>query len=217
MSENRFVTYQKFNELSQANELTDLLKQNNIEFVVEDYSISFDPSFANNETDREYRIKIKKEDFEVADQLVNKITAEEIKSVDEDYYLYEFTDQELIEVVVKSEEWSRFDYLLAQKLLKERGKEINKDLLDGLKHQRIEDLAKPEESQKIWIIAGYIFAFLGGLLGIFIGWHLLSHKKTLPNGDRVHGYSTDDRKHGNRILIIAITFFVFWTILKILV
>ncbi|MDB5013033.1 MAG: hypothetical protein JWQ25_1235, partial [Daejeonella sp.] len=80
----------------------------------------------------------------------------------------------------------------------------------------IEELAKPEDSQKTWIIAGYIFSFLGGLLGIFIVWHLVSHKKTLPNGDSVYGYSVEDRKHGNRILIWGIIIFVISTTIRII-
>ena len=44
---------------------------------------------------------------------------------------------------------------------------------------------------------------------VSFGWHLSTYKKTLPNGDRVYGYSQSDRKHGNRILIIgAICFLV---------
>ena len=216
MAENQFLTYQKFTDQSEAMELSDLLTKNNIDFQFEDTSASFDLTFTNSELSKEYRIKLKKQDFEKADKILMNISEQQLDTVDPDYYLFDFTDQELIEILVKSDEWGKFDYLLAQKILKGRGQEVSKELLDTLRKQRIEELAKPEESQRTWIIAGYVFSILGGLLGLFIGWHLLSHKKTLPNGDRVYGYSIEDRKQGNRILILGIVFLVIWTSIRIL-
>jgi len=215
MKENQFLTYRKFTDKSEALELSELLTKNNIDFILEDTSASFDPSFANNEFNNEFRIKLKKSDFELVDQLQLEISVNQIDSIDKDYYLFGFTDQELIEIITKSDEWSNFDYVLAQKILKDRGMEINKELLNTIRKQRIEELAKPEGSQKVWIIAGYAFSFIGGLLGLFIGWHLLSYKKTLPNGDRVYGYSMEDRTQGSYILINGIIFLIIWTIVGI--
>lgn len=217
MTEKDYLTYQKFSDKSDAIELTELLTENNIDFLLEDTSASFDPSFANNQINKEFRVKLKKQDFDKVDKIILSISATQLDNIDNDYYLLEFTDEELIEVLSKSDEWSKFDYLLAQKILTDRGQEVNEKFLETLKRQRIEELAKPDENQKTWIIAGYFFAFLGGLLGLFIGFHLLSYKKSLPNGDRVYGYSVDDRKHGKRILILGIIFLVIWTIRKILV
>jgi hypothetical protein len=50
------------------------------------------------------------------------------------------------------------------------------------------------------ILFGYIFAFLGGIIGIFIGRFIATHKKTLPNGEKVFAYCAPDRNHGNRIV-----------------
>jgi hypothetical protein len=216
MAENQFLTYQKFTNQSEAIALSDLLIKNNIDFQLEDTSASFDPTFTNSELSNEYRVKLKEQDFEKADKILIDISGQQLDTVDTNYYLFDFTDQELIEILVKSDEWGKFDYLLAQKILKGRGQEVSKELLETLRRQRIEELAKAEDSQRAWIIGGYVFSILGGLLGLFIGWHLLSHKKTLPNGERVYGYSIGDRKHGNRILILGIVFLVIWTSLRIL-
>lgn len=216
MTQDSFLTYQKFTIKNEAAELTELLTENKIEFLFEDASATFDPTFANSEINREFRIKLKKQDFEKADKLLLDISVSQINEVGNDHYLFEFSEQELIEVLTKSDEWSKFDYLLAQKILKDRGQEVNEKYLEKLRKQRIEELAKPEKSQKSWIIAGYVFALLGGLLGLFIGWHLLIHKKTLPNGERVYGYSVEDRKHGNRIFLIGVIFFIIWIIVRIL-
>ena len=216
MAENQFLTYQKFTNQSEAKELSDLLTKGNIEFIVEDTSVSFDPSFANNESNNEYRIRLKKQDFEQADKILMDIPAKQFDAISEDYYLFEFQDQELLEVLIKRDEWSKFDYLLAQKILKDRGQKVSKELLQTFRKQRIEELAKPEGSQKVWISAGYVLSILGGLLGFFIGWHLLYHKKTLPNGDQVYGYSVEDRKQGKRILIVSVIFLIIWTTIRLM-
>lgn len=122
----------------------------------------------------------------------------------------------MLDVIIKSDEWNKFDVQLAQKILVKKGKRLSNSEIEEIKRQRILDLAKPEKKQSEWIFVGYISSLLGGLLGIFIGWHLLTFKKTLPNGDRVFNYSNEDRKHGNQILILGIISIVIWTIIKII-
>jgi len=210
MAEEQYLTFQKFNDQGLATELADLLEENNIDFIL-DGSSGFDPTFSNSEINKEFRVKLKKENFEQAHALLLNVSMMQLDSVEKDYYLFDFSDDELIEIVTKPDEWGHFDYMLAQRLLKERGKEIKPAVADTLRKQRLQELAKPEESQKSWIYAGYAFAILGGLIGVFIGWHLMTHKKTLPNGDRVYGHSASDRKHGNRIFLLGIFFVLFWT------
>ena len=211
-----FITFQKFNEQVSALELGKLLKENNIEYLLEDNSVNSDPIMSNNEFSKDFRVKLQRKDFEKADNLLQQLSQAEIDEIDKNYYLFSFSDDELIDLIAKRDEWSQFDFLLAQKLLKERGKEISPEMIEQIKKERIIELSKPEESQTSWIISGYVFALLGGLLGIFIGWYLSTHKKTLPNGNRIYVYSAIDRKHGSRILIVGVIFLTFWLIMKLL-
>ncbi len=134
--------------------------------------------------------------------------------VDKDYYLFEFTDEELMEIVSKPDEWGHFDYQLAQKFLRESGKEIKPEVAALLKAQRLNELAKSETVHKYWIYLGYVSALLGGLIGIFIGWTLAYYKKTLPDGQRVFAYREDVRNHGARILLIASISLVAWVLIR---
>ena len=211
-----FLIFQKFNTESQAVDFGSLLNVNRIEFLIENISINFDPILSNNEFGKEYCVKIKKDDFEKANDILREKAKTEINEIQDDYYLLSFTDEELIDVIEKSDEWNKFDVELAQKLLKERGNEITTEQISELKKQRIIELSKPEEGQNVYIIIGYVCALLGGLLGIFIGWHLTTYKKTLPNGNRIYAYSENDRKQGNRILILGTIFIVFWILYGIL-
>ncbi len=210
-----FLTFKKFNDPILAEDFGKILKQNGFDFEIND-DTNFDPSFANNFISKQFTIKLKPSDFEAVHELLLVSAKEEINLVDKDYYLYAFTDKELIEIVTKPEEWNEFDYLLAQKLLKERGKEINPEVVEVLRKQRQEDLSKPETAQKTWIIFGYIAAISGGLIGIFIGWAMANGNKTLPDGTKVYTYTANERKHGRIIVIIGSIVFSISALLRIL-
>jgi len=132
------------------------------------------------------------------------------------HYLFEFTNEELYEILEKPDEWNYIDYKLAQKILKERGKDINENLLASLKEERVTELSKPERRYSFWIIVGYISSLLGGLLGLAIGWILWTMKKTLPNGERIYVYSESDRRHGKIMFMIGIIIFPIACLIAIL-
>lgn len=210
----KYVTYRQFNDPGMAEQLTGLLKDNNIEFEIEDNSPGFDPAFAYNVLNSQIAVKIAKEDFAIVNDLLNQLNKQEIDSVDSNYYLFQFSDDELLDIITKRDEWNHFDFQLAQKILNDRGKEITPEVIELLGRQRIRELSKTEEGQENWIRAGYLFAIIGGIIGIFIGFHLYTHKKTLPNGERVYGFNSQDRKNGLRIFFIGIVMTIIWTIIK---
>ena len=201
------VTYRKFFEPEQANALIEILKQNGIEYEVAEDRESLDSLYGDKQFKQQYFIKIKQADFAAVDNILLSNSREHLDTVEKDHYLFSFTNQELYDILSKQDEWSEFDVLLAQQILKERGEVVDSKKITQLKEQRIQELAKPDETTSKWIFAGYLLAFLGGLLGIFIGWHLRTFKKTLPNGERVYGYNVRDRTDGNRILFIAVISF----------
>jgi hypothetical protein len=199
-----FVTFQRFNDKAAALALAETFKGNNFEVELEDASANFDITFANNEIDKDFRVKLKPEDFERANIFLQQQAAKDLADIDPNYYIFDFSDEELKEIIEKQDEWSSLDFLLAQKILRERGVEVNVEQIQTLKAKRIEELSEPEKSPKLLIISGYVLAFIGGLLAIVIGAYLRNHKKTLPNGERVFGYAIADRAHGERILILGI-------------
>ncbi|MFL9830217.1 hypothetical protein ABS764_05065 [Flavobacterium sp. ST-87] len=211
-----YSVFRKYPTIFQAKELEDLLNQNNISTQLTDNIAPVDASFSGNTLQNEYEVKIQFEDFEKAEQILEKEAENLISQVDSNHYLFDFTNDELYEILLKADEWSEFDNKLAQKILTKRGKSIDDDLLKVLKKQRIESLAKPEENQKPWIISGYIFSILGGFLGILIGYFLWTSKKSLPNGQIVYSYSENDRAHGKIIFYIGLIILPFYILLKII-
>ena len=200
-----FLTFQRFYDIESANEIAEQLNQKDIKYLLEgNQKTNFDPSFANNSVDPGIVIKIHSQDFQIAHQILEDYYKRQLDNVEPGYYLYEFSNEELMEIITKPDEWGGFDYQLAQKILNERGKEINTATVKKLKEHRINDLSAPEKASRLLIIAGYFFAFFAFVIGIIIGVHLSTSKKTLPNGQRVFVYRNEDRKNGNRILIISI-------------
>lgn len=211
-----YVTYRKFTEAADMNDLAGLLKASAIEYEVTEGRDSLDSLYGDRQFSKEFYVKIRQEDFATADALVTEENRKALSAVDASHYLFGFTDEELFDILVKPDEWSDIDYQLACKILRDRGRDISDYTLDLLRKQRVKELAKPEESQKAWIYGGYIMAFMGGLLGIFIGWHLGAHKKTLPNGQTVYAFKKEDRQHGWRIVMIGVVMFILVLILRLM-
>jgi hypothetical protein len=211
----QYSIFRKFSSLEQVKELESMLNENGIESIIANNASSIDSTFGSNSLNNQIEIRIKQSDFEKAELLMEKKAEDLINQIDKDYYLFDFTDEELYEILLKSDEWNTFDYTLAQKILKQRGKSVDKELLNSLKNERLKDLAKPEGNQKPWIIAGYIFSLLGGFLGLIIGYFLWTSRKTLPNGQKVYSYSANDRKHGKYIFYIGLIIAPIALILKV--
>ena len=83
-------------------------------------------------------VKVRQEDFEKANEFV--LQEEDISGLDVNYYLNDFTNEELIEILIKPHEWSAFDRTLAPKLLLERGYDINKLDIKGRKEHFLTQL-----------------------------------------------------------------------------
>lgn len=211
-----YSIFRTFSKVGQAMEILNILSENKIDTVIADNSPPVDVTFSvGGSFEEKVEIRIKPSDFEKAEEILEKIAEEQLNDIDPNYYLFSFTDEELYDILLKSDEWNTFDYRLAQKLLKDRGKSIDDTLLDSLKKQRLEDLAKPEGNQKPWIMAGYIFAILGGFLGLIIGYFLWTSKKTLPNGQKVYSYSTKDRKQGKYMFFLSLIIFPFVLLFRV--
>ena len=75
---------------------------------------------------------------------------------------------------------------------------------------------KIDNSTRNYIYTGYLTAIFGGILGLVIGWDLMSKKRTLSTGEKIFSYSLMDRQHGARILILAIICFILLLTLTII-
>lgn len=196
-----------FSSFEEAKEIKILFLEEAIQSKIIDNSSSMGASFIGETYNHKIELVIADKDFNKAEIVLSKRAELILDSIEKNYYLFSFSNEELYDILLKPDEWSEFDYLLTKRILKESGKNIDEELISSLRKQRIIDLSKPEESQRTWVILGYVLSLLGGLLGLMIGYFMWTSKKTLPNGQKVYSYSKQDRKHGRYIFYIGLLIF----------
>jgi len=199
-----FEEYKTFPTFKQAQEYIEVLENLGIKYKLENVTSLFDPSFSGNTNNEAVLLMLRKNDFLKADKAFEVEHLIDVASIDKSYYLFTFSDSELMDVIVKKDEWNNFDYILAQKLLKERGKEISIELLDTLRRQRQKEISRYLPFPKTLVIAGYVFAFLGGLISIFIALQIIWDTKKLPDGSTMNSYDSNTIFHGRLIFLIGL-------------
>lgn len=202
MSE-EFVTWQRFNNVEDMLPMAEFLQANGIVCQLNDLSANFDVSYANNEFQKDLRIKLRQEDFEKADRLMQDKFSEDLDKLPADYYLFSFTNKELVDIVSKKDEWGIIDFLLAKKLLKERGVQVTDEQLKGLEKDRISELSLPQSASTGYLLAAYFGVITFGLMSGVMGSMLLS-KKALPDGTKVHIYDKSSRDHGVTLCWVSV-------------
>jgi predicted Rdx family selenoprotein len=153
----QFETFLNFNDEDLARFVAEKLKDNNVEFIVEKSKPLLDASLVDTSIDRNIHIKLRRQDFQKGDQALEDYYKAQLTNIDSEYYLLSFSDDELKDVITKPDEWGHFNYQLAQKLLKERGHDIEESMLSKLKADRIKDLAQPEKASRLLLFFGYCF------------------------------------------------------------
>ncbi|TYZ06404.1 hypothetical protein FY528_17980 [Hymenobacter lutimineralis] len=196
-------TYQAFPTARAAYPLLALLREHQIPFETVYDRPPFDVNFGHAASNPRLEVKLYPADFETVRRLEEAANQPQADTLAPDYYLLAFSTDELFEVLTKADEWSSFDVTLARQLLRERGHDVSADVVRLLRRNRLQVLARPEESQRAWILAGYLMALLGGLLAVFIGWHLYSHQKQLHDGSQRPAFTASDRQHGRNILVLG--------------
>jgi hypothetical protein len=179
-----------------------LLRENDVAFYVDDNSQRFDVTFANNEARRFYIVRVAREDLEKARTVADDHDREVIDALPADYYLFDFSATELMELLNRQDEWSDFDIALARRRLAEMDIVIDDADVERMKEERMEVLKEPDPEPVLAIVCGYVFSVLGGVFGLIIALFLLTSKKTLPTGERQPLYSPATQRHGWYMLLI---------------
>jgi hypothetical protein len=200
---NEYVLFQSFFTEDEATSVIDPLKENGIDYQLERSKELLDRAFIGDNLEKKIFLKIRSSDFFKANEILDARILQNITALEKDYYLFSFTNDELIEILRKPDEWSRQDFLIARKILDERGQHINEEVIKDLKSKRINELSREESEPTFTIITGYILALIFSIVGLFFGLTFLTAKKNIPNGKKVFTYSRNTRKHGRNIVILS--------------
>lgn len=226
----QFLPFQSFSDIELAKQLSEKLSEYKIVHVLDAAAPILDSNILGVSSNPDYTIKLRSSDFIAANQALENYYQTQIATIEPDYYLFTFSNEELQEIVSKPDEWNPLDYQLSQKILKDRGISIDNSKLEQLKADRKKELSKPEKSGSSLITAGYILIFTGFtavlviinkeelnyfpfglLLSAIFSHHLKGSKKTLPDGQSAYLFNDPDRKHGT-ILFYGSIFFLLFTL-----
>jgi len=203
-------------------EVASILDVHSINYEIISNEKDFNPNFITDTNKIDYQLLIDKDDFDVANKAISDYYARET-SMPEGYYLLDYSNDELKEILSKKDEWNEFDYGAANKILKDRGENITDEELNSIDKSRLDFLRNEYENPqevKNYIIIGYIFAIVGCLLSliwgmlIFVSYAIavaiIKLRKQLPSGESIYYFNGKDRKHGKRILILSLVFTSIW-------
>ena len=194
-----YLRFKSFPDKFAADDFAEVLKGKDISYFIEVDELVFDASYANHPLNRDYVLRIRQADFEKAHNAYNEYFEDKLDLVDQDYYLFSFTVDELREIISKPDEWGSFDYQLALKLLKEKGLPVSEEQRQSLKDERNKELEQSEGEPVSNILGYYIVSIFFFPIGFVIGWIWAFSKKTLPNGKIIPVYNKEVQKHGRII------------------
>ena len=198
-----FTTYRKFTDQESAEDVCKLLKDNGIEYELSDSSHTYLKVIGYSQIDPGIVINIKSNDFKKADQILDSYYLKQIENVDKSHYVFEFSDDELKEIVRNPYDWGTLDFHLAKKLLKDKGFEFSENYIEDRKSEKIKELSQTKEVSTYKLILGYIFSIILPPVGLIIGLLIVNTKNVLPNGQKLHAYTTKSRTQGQIIITIS--------------
>jgi hypothetical protein len=130
------------------------------------------------------------------------------------HYLLTSTDEELVEILAQSSEWSPFDVSHARRLIRERGIDLKK--VEAKHAEFLERLRRGRPASKQLIYMGWVFSVLGGVIGFGIAWSLAYMKEKTPHGE-FFSYDEASRAVGQRMLKLAVAVLLAAVVLRLAV
>ena len=211
--EKKYILFRVFRNEEDMKFFTDVFDDCGIGYTIENpkadsndvLSSAYGVQVAEDAMQYKYMLMIAEDDFERSQSELRSHIADYFGNAgsEENTLLNEFSDEELLDVIKKPDEWAVEDIVMAQTLLDKRGKHLSDEVVDAYRQKRLEEVRQPKFGGYGTIIIGYIFAFLGGIIGIFLAASLLG-KKQLFNGEKVVMYDHKTRVNAIIYLIISI-------------
>ena len=196
-------TIRKFFSYEEAQSFAELLTRHGIACEVKKFRPLVDTIIAGDDQEHTFNVLIAPADFSKANTLLDGIVAEKLNELPDDYYLYQFSNDELKDLLSKADEWSNQDVQLARKLLNERGAGLSDEAVGDLKTKRYAELATPATIDNLTLIAIYFLAVFFSPISLFLSLFYLNTKTTLPDGNKVFGYDEKCRNHAKATLTIS--------------
>ena len=201
---NELTALKRFYAYEHALVVSELLREEGIVTDIRDSRTPVDFTMVDGGPPVAYDVLIPAKDLPRAQKILEKQAEVLVTGDNQDHYLHQFSNPELVEILTKPHEWSEYDVALAKKILEDRGEEVNMEEISRRKKEELHELAKPEKLSTVWIGIGYLLSLLGGLLGMISGLLFWTMKKRMPNGKKVYAYDKNSRTHGMLMFFLSL-------------
>jgi hypothetical protein len=205
-----FATYRTFTDPEEADALVQFLDHRGIPYRIDRARPPVDMSFDPDRTQERILIFLPRDLFAEADRAQEAAVPDETESSLKDHYLSEFSDEELLEILYKSHEWSPGDVVIARRLLESRGVEVDSAKIAGKREELVASLREPVKGPFFLITAGFLLALIGGLLGIALGWSFATFKDRDPDGHEFYKYDEKTRTLGKWMMSLGAVSLLMW-------
>lgn len=212
----RFVTFRTLYSEEAANQMAQFFEQHQIPCKLGADMRKRDHIFIGGIMDFEYYVQIEPDDFDRANQLLDQEAEGELKDVPDDYYLYDFTMEELQAVRNDRSKWSNLDYVLAGKLLQEKqSASLTPEAAAPAKTAAPTTtvIREPRAHTLLEIVLlglGYALLFFYPLIPVVGGLLIARTKKPVAGGKTQYEFSQPSRVLGYILSVCGLLFFLYF-------
>lgn len=204
MENDYIILYEAASE-EEAQDISQLLIENNFDCIVVNETGGFDGILGTSHAAK-ITIQINRDEYKKAKIFLASL---EEQNSTEDSYLNDFSNDELLNILKQENDWSVHDVNIARKLITQRGIAIDEEKIQVENKEYLAKIDEPEKAKDLVLILGFLLAVLGGLLGIAIGYFIMTLKKSDSSGNKIYYYNENSRFWGSVIFYTGIFVLVF--------
>ena len=227
-----WINLTQLNNAEQTQDLVRLLQQLNIETQISESTPIKDVEMGTTIGIhiQSFFIKVQVKDYSNAIRIYKEQLIKDL-IIPTDYYLNEFSDQELIDILSQPQDWHLNDILIAQKILSSRSIYYSDDDIFLLQQYHNISFRQPKnintkELRNTLIISTLgFFIFFIALYPLFRGFYYFFDKSYDLNGKKFHTFAPSTRKFGIYLMLwsifiltlnIGISIFLKWSIFNLI-
>lgn len=198
------VLIREFRDEESLNDTKQLFDGASIPYAVFDSDARFDVTFAYDKSHRTLKLYVPDHFAEKARAICDAEDQAIMERLPKDYYLFNFSNEELKSLIIRPFDWSPLDVSLAKALLKERGENPESEELIQQTESAKTAFDSPEKMSGWTLFWGYFFSVLGGWIGIFFVVYILTSKKTSHEGIKMARFDAASKKQAYYMIFIIL-------------
>ncbi len=209
----QFSIYKSFHTPEEMAFFTELLDRHDIPYKTGEQKLLIDPVIVGTNLAPKYWVEVPNEAFPNVNALLESESEKAVSTADlEKHYLNDLSSAELLDVLMKPDEWSFEAVAAAKGILQLRGVSVEPETIQQARKNRIEAIRTPREIQPFWLffyggvgaLSGYHLIILISLICMAMGGYYHRTKSTDPNGDRYFEFGEKTRRGGLWVIGVSL-------------